>query len=941
MIERQNILDLFGADKNKYHSCIITAYSFDFLFFEQRVLPRLRRAGMININVFVDSKMYQQQLSNLDGRHSINQSYSIIPIKLKGAFHPKILMGFGKNNGFLAIGSGNLTSSGLSSNDEVWGACHTYRTEGKSIPIFNSTYKYLKKLQPFCLGSNLKKWEWPEKNTSWLSELPNLEINNDVIHNNEKLILISSFSDSSMYNELLENLPSEPLENITIISPYYNKNGQIITNLINDLKPKTIDIVIDSRFGTVPYKFSNQHNVQFHEWSDIKLTNNESSRLHAKIFQFKYPGHTCVLTGSANATKEALGTKTIQSKNAEMNLFIKADESKNWIQELKIEIPKEGAFDLSTYQPKSDDNKQIISASNNYDIHAEVDLMQLFVYVINSEHIEDSSFIEIKRSDDTKSNYPIINPKQNPLVFSISESDAKFGFRISIFNNSKQRISGYAKIHNTQLLLRTNPDVKSSRIFEILNGTELKDDDLIILLEFANFNKATTVINSRHSTMSSPKKLIDQEEVKYNKLNKDEFNQNDGVIEHHHKNESSNLTMLEDFLNNMVFDNFSNEDFSDSNERAAEEAKETGTLDDEGVVTEQKKLSFHEGQRIRSKIHSTLKKIHLSSVAKHQEVLKNLINILPSKAKASAEDLKKLLVGTHLIFMKYDESFKEERIKFIIKYNKKEYLSKFETIKGINLKRLASNSNLNINEVAYDADAEILNDIDDIISKYKGIKLVYKDETPSKEINHVFFKNSPLLSKKGKCLHSKKGFLIHTISPILLLMANGVEDYNTQELIKFNTYKKRLFYRVLVLLIGIKWSNNEIDIMQLFMLNVFYQLMPDDTEVNEVLEEIRLLINNLNLSELDIEENINTLTKILNSYNKFMQVYKTDKGKLLREINRNIVKRITFKSKLGFAKITSINNNGLNVLSPLGFFNNSIMQYEIRNIKTGSKAIIY
>ena len=172
-------------------------------------------------------------------------------------------------------------------------------------------------------------------------------------------------------------------------------------------------------------------------------------------------------------------------------------------------------------------------------------------------------------------------------------------------------------------------------------------------------------------------------------------------------------------------------------------------------------------------------------------------------------------------------------------------------------------------------------------------------------------------------------------------MANGVEDYNTQELIKFNTYKKRLFYRVLVLLIGIKWSNNEIDIMQLFMLNVFYQLMPDDTEVNEVLEEIRLLINNLNLSELDIEENINTLTKILNSYNKFMQVYKTDKGKLLREINRNIVKRITFKSKLGFAKITSINNNGLNVLSPLGFFNNSIMQYEIRNIKTGSKAIIY
>ena len=58
MLERLNILELFGADKNKYHSCIITCYSFDFLFFEQRVLPALRRAGMININVFVDEKMY-------------------------------------------------------------------------------------------------------------------------------------------------------------------------------------------------------------------------------------------------------------------------------------------------------------------------------------------------------------------------------------------------------------------------------------------------------------------------------------------------------------------------------------------------------------------------------------------------------------------------------------------------------------------------------------------------------------------------------------------------------------------------------------------------------------------------------------------------------------------------------------------------------------------
>jgi len=156
MLKRLNILELFGGDKNKYHSCIITCYSFDFLFFEQRVLPMLRRAGMININVFVDAKMYQKQLNSLDGSYINKQSYSIIPIKLTSAFHPKIIMGFGKNNGFLAVGSGNLTNSGLSSNDEVWGAFHTYKTESNATPIFKKAFEYTKNLKSFCYGINIQ-----------------------------------------------------------------------------------------------------------------------------------------------------------------------------------------------------------------------------------------------------------------------------------------------------------------------------------------------------------------------------------------------------------------------------------------------------------------------------------------------------------------------------------------------------------------------------------------------------------------------------------------------------------------------------------------------------------------------------------------------------------------------------------------------------------------
>ncbi|OKL39987.1 hypothetical protein A3841_16630 [Pontibacter flavimaris] len=56
VIDRQNVLDLIGKNKHKYSSCIITCYTFDFTFFEERVIPTLRLSNIKNINVFLDGK---------------------------------------------------------------------------------------------------------------------------------------------------------------------------------------------------------------------------------------------------------------------------------------------------------------------------------------------------------------------------------------------------------------------------------------------------------------------------------------------------------------------------------------------------------------------------------------------------------------------------------------------------------------------------------------------------------------------------------------------------------------------------------------------------------------------------------------------------------------------------------------------------------------------
>ena len=942
MLDRLNILELFGADKNKYHSCIITCYSFDFLFFEQRVLPMLRRAGMININVFVDAKMYQQQLANLDGNYITKQSYSITPIQLKGAFHPKILMGIGKNNGFLAVGSGNLTNSGLSSNDEVWGAFHTYKTESKALPLFKTVYNYLQNLKPFCYGANLQKWDWLLNNSKWLTEMAETSNNKFAINNKEKLIVLNNFKNTSIYKELLDNLPTKRLKNITIISPYYNKKGDVITNLLNDLNPETIDVVVDSRFGTVPFQLSVPNTVQFHNWESIKNNGvNESPRLHAKIIQFKYKDETYILTGSTNATIEALGSKTTAARNAEMSLLLQVNENKNWLEELDIKIPLQGTFDIKNYKkvvlPNNNTEHQTYSCYINY---AELDLLHFTLYLSDSNKIPEGSFVVVEKIDGKISSYPFPSLCLTPIVLELNEIDANLGFKVYIVDTVNQRISNYEKIHNTQLIQRTNPDTKSSKFLEIINGTELENSDLAILLEFANFKDDNVVRNASSNNVRALGKTNEQDTKEYDKVAEVEFNKNEGIIQQRFHNATSHLTLLEDFLNNMTFGDVG-EDLSDSLERGAEDAKDGGIGGDNSVVNEYMKLTFHEGQRIKGKLHKTLENINASLVLKHQDVLENLIKKLPSNKKVTIENLQALLVGTHLIFIKLNESYDEERFKIVIEYKTIEDLASFEKIKGIKLKRIEGFNNLKSSEVAYSADANVISDIENIISDYEGIKLVLNDETPSISIPHSFFQDSPILVKNGIDLSSKKGFLIHTVSKLFIIMANGTEEYNSQELLKFKAFKKRLFYRLQLLFLTIKWKDKEFYLAKLFLLNVFYFLIPENAKVENITEELDAFKSKLNLSKIESTKSEEFLLQTLKSFMKWKETYNNNKTALILEMDRSTIGGIIFKEKFGFAIVNSNFKRSLNLKSPLGFFNEDNKEFEIKNVLVGLKAIMY
>lgn len=96
-----------------YPYTVLTTYSFDPLFFERVVLADLKSGGSKHVTVLADA---EQALSSINAAHDqlfmLGKRYAVIPIHLKGAFHPKLCLRMSPTGCLFSCSSANLTRSG-------------------------------------------------------------------------------------------------------------------------------------------------------------------------------------------------------------------------------------------------------------------------------------------------------------------------------------------------------------------------------------------------------------------------------------------------------------------------------------------------------------------------------------------------------------------------------------------------------------------------------------------------------------------------------------------------------------------------------------------------------------------------------------------------------------------------------------------------------------
>lgn len=517
-IKRNNILSLIG--NGRYHSCILTTFSFDFYFFEMKAMKWLRSCGVRNVNVFIDGHFYSELMQQATGDEmKLATGYSLYPIFEKNIFHPKVWFLFGEKEGLLLIGSGNLTNSGNGSNDEIWGAYHFDIKQPQNAPVFSTAWNYVSKLSATTKGiAGEKTTRWIAEHSQWLIELPKITdfqfLNTP---NSEQVAFLYNTEQVAIWQHIKQLTVNEKITEIITVSPYYDTQGKALEEIKNTFPNAQINVVVDES-GIIPSELPDSEKYAFYDWKELGLCRNigakQQSKLHAKILYFKTKNNKeFCLFGSANITLRGLGISN--SANAEVSLFIRSDNG-NILEKIGLKLKGNSKKSLSKFKTNNRTPiEQVIIKNNQFLIKllaAEVNHSTLTLYtskrfdkpVSISMYDNNNQFIKSQKIESLK--------PQHEINFDIDENKFWYVQIQSIDGNSN--LSNKIIVSNYLTIAKTHPNPKNvelERLCGQLQNGELRNVlDLIhyAIIDESEKEDGSSIINT------SKNKLKEKEEKK-------------------------------------------------------------------------------------------------------------------------------------------------------------------------------------------------------------------------------------------------------------------------------------------------------------------------------------------------------------------------------------------------------------------------------------------
>ena len=340
----------------KFHSCVMTSFTFDFHHFESQVLRVLRLKGISNVIVLTDMRMLEETISYTTGNiKSATSDYSVNSILRKGAFHPKLTFLAGDEQALVLYGSGNITPGGSGKNHELFSGFYAETRKSHQLPLIQETWQYLKDNTNHLKGYSSEMIKQIESNCTLLTE-PDFKKHQFHKVDEQLDIALLYNTESSIFEQITSLLDANEVDEINIFSPFYDTDGTLIKSLKSFFKNSNISVYIDEQYGNHPEQIENINDVTFHLWSVTPRSSNHFKnyhrKLHSKIFHFKAGDKEYCLIGSPNATEAAIGSQK-RPINEEFAVLMKA-KNFDFLSHLDLKGNPE-AIDLSDYKNPSKD----------------------------------------------------------------------------------------------------------------------------------------------------------------------------------------------------------------------------------------------------------------------------------------------------------------------------------------------------------------------------------------------------------------------------------------------------------------------------------------------------------------------------------------------------------------------------------------------------------
>ena len=162
-------------------------------------------------------------------------------------------------------------------------------------------------------------------------------------------MLIHSGGASTIWKQLIQNLPSTDVQRISVFSPFFDENGFALQKLSENFPNAELRVVTEPVWGQLPLKLKEiiRNQPQFFDWKTVTEVSSKSANrwLHAKIIVFETEsGGNFFFFGSSNTTPAGLG---LGGSNHEMNLLLYSS-TLSFLTTLGIDLAPEAAVELSS-----------------------------------------------------------------------------------------------------------------------------------------------------------------------------------------------------------------------------------------------------------------------------------------------------------------------------------------------------------------------------------------------------------------------------------------------------------------------------------------------------------------------------------------------------------------------------------------------------------------